>query len=262
MNQNINEGLFLRKELFLEKLGDWYKYFEPILSSSEMYDIYQFLQKESKDGKIIYPFSSNTFKAFKKCKTSNLKLVIIGSDPYPGNYKYENTNLPHATGLSFDCSNSSLKKIQPSLEYFWEGVAADFDDSHKEYLTHDLNFLADQGVLLLNKSLTVQKDKIGSHGKLWIPFIKYFLETVMPLFNGVPILLLGKEAFKLESYIFFITNPCFKLEHPSYSARNGILWKTNKTFSKINKTLTLNNGENFKINWKYDRYYSSTGRSI
>jgi uracil DNA glycosylase len=177
---------------------------------------------------------------------------MLAQDPYPSDYKYEN-KLPHATGLCLDSSNSIKGKMQPSLEYFWEGISKELevnDKIRKEYYTHDLTFLAKQGVLLGNRSLTIEKDIINSHKGWWDFFWKYFLEEVLIKFSGISVLLIGKDAQKLKSYVFNMTNPLYMLDHPSASAKSGQLWSTNNVFSKINKSLELNNGLKFKINWK------------
>lgn len=241
----------MNKESFKSKLGSWYQYFEPFLESKELYNIYQKLQKDSNNGKIIFPYSENTFKAFELCNKDNFKLLLLGSEPYPGRY-YDN-KLPHSTGLSFDNSNCSKNKLQPSLEYFWEGIAEEYQEDKKLYETKDLTFLAKQGVLLGNRSLTVEEGIISSHKGLWDSFWQYFLETILPsYFQGVQILFLGKDAFKLKSYVFNMTNPIHYLEHPSAAARGGQLWNTSNIFHKINKYIELNNRKEYIINWKYN----------
>jgi len=245
----------MNKESFKSKLGSWYQYFEPFLESKELYNIYQKLQKDSNDGKIIFPYSENTFKAFELCDTKNLKLIILASDPYHGRY-YDN-KLPHSSGLSLDCSNSSKNKMQPSLEYFWEGIAEEFQEDKKLYETSNLEFLAKQGVLLGNRSLTVEEGIISSHKGLWDPFWQYLFETILPsYFQGVQILMLGKDAQKLKSYVFNMTNPIMMLLHPSNSARQGQLWETLDYFKSLNKYLELNNGIDSKIEWSYKKYYN------
>lgn len=239
----------MKKELFKPLLGDWYSYFESFLESKELYDIYQKLQKDSNDEKDIFPYCENTFKAFELCDPKKLKLVVLSQDPYPG--VYYDSKLPHATGLCLDNSNSSKNKLQPSLEYFWEGIAEEFGGKSQEYATKDLRFLANQGILLGNRALTVEKEMIGSHKGLWDPLWKFFFVEILPTyFSGVQVLFLGKDAFKLKSYVFNIANPIHYLDHPSFAARNGQLWETKKTFSNINNYLELNNPLS-KINWKF-----------
>lgn len=150
-----------------------------------------------------------------------------------------------------DCSNNSKNKLQPSLEYFWEGIFDEFGGKLEEYTKKDLRFLAERGVLLGNRALTVEKEIIGSHKGLWDSLWKFLFTEVLPShFSGRPVLFLGKDAFKLKSYVFNMTNPVYYLEHPSFAARNGQLWETKGTFKKINKYLELNNGVEFQINWK------------
>ena len=230
-----------------KKLGDWSQLFKPFIESEKFDSIYKKLKEDSRDSNKIFPLSENTFKAFELCSPENLKVILIGQDVYPGEY-YQN-KLPHATGLAFDNSNSPDEKLQPSLNSFWEGIASEYSHSMESYKTHDLHFLAEQGVLLLNRSLTVIKNKIGVHQTLWDEFFKYFLEEVLTQFPNVPVVLLGKDAEVLKKHLFEMTHPIFILSHPSAAARTGSTWETKKTFIKLNKYLIEYNKE--PIVWNY-----------
>ena len=108
----------------------------------------------------------------------------------------------------------------------------------------DLSYLAKQGVLLFNSSLTCEKDKPGSHNELWKPFTVYMMENVFT--TGAPIIFLGKEAARYKEHIFPFTWS-FELYHPAYAARNGIDWDTEGVFTKVNKIIKDNNG--YVIEW-------------
>lgn len=235
----------LNWESFEPKFGDWARYMQDFFEGENAFNIYKRLKNDSIKGAKILPVSTDTYKAFECTKPSNLRLVVIGQDPYPGIYK---DGTGQATGLALDCSNSKEQVLQPSLKAFFDGIAEEFEcDVH---YTNDLHYLATQGVLLLNKSLTVTQGQIGSHTNVWEKFYEYFLaEVITKNFPGVPILFLGKEASYLQKYVYPLTNPIFVLDHPSYAARSKTIWDTKGVFTEINQLLEFNNGKNFPIWW-------------
>ena len=242
----------MKSDSFKEKLNDWFDFFEPFILSKDMDNIYTKLKSDSVKKNIttgdkikIFPTSDNTFNAFKLCKKNDLKLVIYGSDPYPG--EYFDTKKPHADGLCLSNSNSITGKAQPSLKYFLDGIASEYDIEYSIKDNLDLSYLSEQGVLLLNRSLTVKKGIIGSHLNLWDKFHQFFLERLQSEHPGVPILFLGDEAYFLRRYVFEMANPTIKLMHPSASARSQESWDTKKSFDRINTI--LRNNFNTAIKW-------------
>jgi uracil-DNA glycosylase len=235
----------LNWESFEPKFGDWSRYMKDFFEGEDAFNIYKRLKNDSFKGAKILPSSNSTFKAFTATPPSSLRLIVIGQDPYPGVYKDGSSQ---ATGLALDCSNSKEQVLQPSLKAFFDGIAQEIECD--AYYTNDLRYLASQGVLLLNKSLTVIQGQIGSHTTVWEKFYEYFLgEVITKSFPGVPILFLGKEASYLQKYIYPLTNPIFILDHPSFAARTNTTWDTKGVFTEINQLLELNNGWDFIIMW-------------
>lgn len=78
------------------------------------------------------------------------------------------------------------------MKYFLDGIAQEYSLNASDYLTPSLEHLTEQGVLMLNRSLTVLKNKIGSHIGVWDDFMKYFFENVMREYPNVPIIILGR----------------------------------------------------------------------
>lgn len=225
-------------------LGKWDKYLQPLFEDSRMYDLFSEIAEIAKTESFT-PKNSNLFKFLEVCPPEELKLIIIGMDSYPS--KYKNGEL-QATGIAFDCSNSPDDKIQPSLEYFYNGVSEDIgiELDHNKSLIN----IAKQGVLFGNRALNCKLNKTGSMMGKWDIFWDYFLTKVItPNFNGVPIMLLGKEAKVLRKYIFEMSNPVFELSHPSYAHRNQIPWDTKGYFKQINNIIKANNGDAFPIRW-------------
>lgn len=215
----------------------WHEKIRPFIESEQCDTIYKYLKKKSKEGKQIAPLSTLTFRAFKETRLDKLKVVLLGYCPYHTFYG----NYPVADGLAFSCSITG--KQQPSLEKFIDGIEKDAYSGLKlDYnkKMSDLTYLANQGVLLLNSSLTVEKDKAGSHQELWKPFTKYVLEECLA-YTGAPIVFIGKDAQKFKKSISPLTHGySFEIEHPASAARIQDTWDTQGVFSKINELLKMN----------------------
>lgn len=236
----------MKFETFKKKVDpSWYPVLEPFVKSRECDDIYDFLKEKKNQGYTISPKSENTWNAFKYCKYDDLKVVVIGYDPYPQEVNGELV----ADGLAF--SSSTTNKFPASLQVLYQGINDDVYPEEEIEANKDLKFLALQGVLLLNISLTVEVDDIGSHSKedLWIPLHRYLIEKVFNLQNnGLIYILLGREAQKLRPYISKVNAYVFEDYHPSYFARNKKPWKT-CVFSTTNKVLQGNLGKDYIIHW-------------
>lgn len=233
----------LKKENFKDKFEEeWWEKLHPIFDTNIMDKIYGHLKDRGKDGHVIFPTKEHVFRAFKDCAYKDLKIVMIGMEPYSG----EINRIPQADGLLF--SSSLTNQLQPSLLKFYEGIEDELNIKCDK--TPDLKNLAEQGVLLLNYSLTVEKNKISSHAdlSLWEPFHQYLIEDVLNQYNpGLIYILLGKHAQKLEKYILPFNNYIFKEHHPSFYVKKDIPWETNGLFLKVNKILKENN--NVYFNW-------------
>jgi uracil-DNA glycosylase len=133
--------------------------------------------------KTIYPSKENVFNAFNFCPFENLKVVIIGQDPYhtPG----------YAHGLCFSVNRGI--DIPMSLQNIYKELKSDIG---MQIPNHGcLESWAEQGVLLLNSVLTVEQGKAGSHaGKGWETFTNIIVKTISDLKEGIVFLLWGKYA--------------------------------------------------------------------
>ncbi len=144
--------------------------------------------------------------------------------------------------MVFSCSITN--KQQPSLKLFVDGIENDIDKGlnlNCDKNVTDLSYLAKQGVLLMNSSLTVAKDKPGSHGEMWQEFTRFILEECLA-YTGVPIIFIGKDAQFYERYTTPLTHGyTFMIEHPAFAARENRAWDTQDTFKKVNTILWQNN---------------------
>lgn len=203
----------------------WKPFFEKEFSKEYMQDIKKFLQKELGKKKTIYPEGKHIFNAFKQVALEEVKVVILGQDPYHGPRQ--------AHGLSF----SVLKGISkpPSLRNIFRELESDLGIAAPE--SGDLSHWARQGVLLLNTVLTVEKGKPGSHrGKGWEIFtdavIAYLSQGKSPLI----FVLWGSFAQSKATLILSPPHRIIAAPHPSpLSASRGFLGS--KPFSKINYQL-------------------------
>lgn len=226
--QQINISEIQKKLVETINHTDWYGLLNHFITKSEFQEILEKLVFEVEEGKRFVPKIKNTLNAFKECSFKDLKVVVIGQDPYPWLYK----NHPDGTvadGLAFSCGNSM--KIQPSLEYIYNAMGKEPDDRNP-----DLKYLANQGVLLLNSAFTVEVNKPGTHYHIWKPFMNIILDTICYNKSGIVFILLGKVAQQFEDMITE-DNLILKASHPASAGYNKGVWNCEDVFNKTNEYL-------------------------
>jgi len=217
---------------------EWYNLLNHFITKSEFQEILEALIFQVEEGKRFVPKLKNTLNAFKECSFTNLKVVVIGQDPYPWLYK----NHPDGTiadGLAFSCGHSM--KIQPSLQFMFDAL-----DKSEEDRNPNLKYLANQGVLLLNSAFTVEVNKPGTHYHIWKPFMNIILDTICYNKSKIVFILLGKVAHQFEDMIND-GNLILKASHPASAGYNKGVWDCNDVFNKTNEYL-LNNDKTV-IQW-------------
>ena len=194
-----------------------------------------FLKSEKDAGKVIYPPGNLIFNAFNHTPFDKVKVVIIGQDPYHG---------PHqAHGLSFSVQKGVA--IPPSLRNIFKELSTDIPGfkipSHGE-----LTKWADQGVLLLNATLTVRAGEAGSHqNKGWERFTDTAILKLAEKREGIIFLLWGRFAQSKAAFIDESKHHVLKAPHPSPLAQ-GFLGCHH--FSKTNEILIKEGKE--PIDWQ------------
>jgi uracil-DNA glycosylase len=193
---------------------------------------------------IVYPKEENIFRAYELCKPEDVRVVIIGQDPYPNE---------HAHGLSF----STLEQRRPvSLRYIFKEICENYTgyDYKTDFISNDLTNWAQQGVFLLNAVLTVRAGESNSHkGIGWETFTGATINKLW--FSNSPkvFILWGKSALNLFNkavpnegagdYHLILT-----CGHPATAAYGNDLFTGNKHFQQTNMFLISHGLE--PITWK------------
>jgi uracil-DNA glycosylase len=214
----------------------WKAELSDVLASDTMLDLKKFLLSEKYAGKTIFPKGAEYFNALNYTPLPDVKIVILGQDPYHGDGQ--------AHGLSFSVKPDV--KIPPSLRNIYKELA---DDLGIEPPNHGyLEPWARQGVLLLNSVLTVENGLAASHqGKGWEAFTDAVIHAVNDLDTPVVFMLWGSHAQKKAAFVNKQKHLILTAPHPSpLSAHRGFLGCGH--FSKANDFLALNGRG--QINWK------------
>lgn len=215
----------------------WFEVLKDEFEKPYMKSLKDFLQQEKQAGFTIFPKGSDIFNAFKHTPFEKVKVVILGQDPYHG--------VGQAHGLSFSVQKGIVPP--PSLKNIYKELADEFPDfktpSHGE-----LTSWADQGVMLLNATLTVRAHTAGSHqNKGWEQFTDKVIAELSAKRSGLVFILWGNYAKQKESLIDQNKHFIIKSAHPSpFSAYNGFFGS--KPFSKTNEILKKEGKE--PINWQ------------
>ena len=215
----------------------WDYYLKQEFDKDYFKELLSFVKKEYHE-KTIYPKQNEVFNAFRYTDFDNVKVVILGQDPYHGPNQAE--------GLSFSVSNEVLKP--PSLQNIFKELENDLKIPFPEH--NSLKPWAKQGVLLLNAVLTVEEHKPTSHkDKGWEKFTDAVIQLLNKKEKPIVFILWGSYARSKKT---FITNPkhlIIESAHPSpFSARNGFFGS--KPFSKTNEFLRNNNIK--EIDWRIE----------
>lgn len=202
----------------------WRDFIESQAEESYFRRLMNFVDQE-RQIKDIYPPRKDMFSCFAACQLSDVKVVIIGQDPYHGPCQ--------AHGMSFSVREGV--KIPPSLVNIFKELQSDLGISPPK--SGFLQKWAERGVLLMNTSWSVEKGKPGSHSRLgWMEFSERILKMLNDHKNPMVFILWGAHAQKVGRVV---TNPkhlIIKSAHPSpFSADRGFFGS--RPFSRANKFL-------------------------
>ena len=215
--------------------NSWDLYLKSEFEKPYFKELIRYVDKEYQE-KTIYPPKNEIFNAFRYTEYENLKVVILGQDPYHG----EN----QAEGLSFSVSNEVNRP--PSLQNIFKELESDLNIKISN--NNSLIPWAQEGILLLNAVLTVEKSKPASHQKKgWEMFTDEVIKIINEKETPVVFILWGTYARNKKSLITSKIHHIIESPHPSpFSAYNGFFGS--KPFSKTNQFLKENNLK--EINWQ------------
>lgn len=211
-------------DFFLNIPHDWALHLKSQFKSDYFKNLIQFIESEEKHT-TIFPPRSLYFNAFKLCHFKDIKVVLIGQDPYHG--------AGQANGLCFGVNDQV--PLPPSLRNIFKEIQDDIGTPIPT--SGDMSRWAIQGILLLNTILTVREGKPGSHRQQgWEIFTDYVIHLISQYHNNIVFLLWGAHALKKKNLIDPGKHYILESPHPSpLSAYRGFFG--NKHFSKTNEYL-------------------------
>ncbi|MDB4992476.1 MAG: Uracil-DNA glycosylase [Parcubacteria group bacterium] len=214
----------------------WKKALEAEFGKEYFEKLTAFVKKEYAE-KTVYPAPKNIFRAFDLTPFDDVKVVILGQDPYHGAHQ--------AIGLSFAVEKGIT--LPPSLRNIYKEIESDLGKS-VEHADGDLSRWAKQGVLLLNATLTVRAGDAGSHqGHGWEEFTDAAIKALSDQREHLVFILWGNYAKQKGAHIDRTKHLVIESAHPSpFSAAHGFFGS--KPFSKANEYLKKQ-GEK-EINWQ------------
>ena len=205
--------------------NSWKEKLNPEFEKPYFKTLVDFVKNEYSIG-TVYPPGKLIFNAFDKCSFENTKVVILGQDPYHG--------AGQAMGLSFSVNDGI--PAPPSLINIFKEIKEDLGIPVPK--SGNLERWANQGVLLLNATLTVRASQAGSHQrKGWEVFTDAVIKCISEEKEGVVFMLWGKYAQDKGAIINASKHLVLKSKHPSPMAANSGGWFGNKHFSQANEYL-------------------------
>lgn len=220
------------KQKMFNKLNStgWDKVFKSYIFSSDFEDSIKKLHTFASQDKRFTPPLKDIFRAFEECPYKDLKVVMIGQDPYP--------QLGVADGIAFSCSKT--EKPQPSLRYIFKELEAQYPAFRTNDLLYnplDLKKWSNQGVLMLNTALTCEIGNIGSHYDVWKTFTAYLLTYLNDNDTGIVYVFMGKKAESWGELISDKFNYKITVPHPASAAYKGGKWDSKNLFKEVNKII-------------------------
>lgn len=192
-----------------EYFGRWMR----VIDKKSLEEVLNKLGPEYKRNPIC-PAQSKVFRAFELCPYDDLKVIMLGQDPYP--------QKGVATGILFGNDKEVAEEnLSPSLKIVKE-ACINYEIPHNCIIfDQTLESWAKQGILMINSALTVEMNKVGSHVMLWRPFISKLLKNLSDNNTAIVYVLFGRQAQTFKPYISGKTNHIIEVEHPAYFARTN-----------------------------------------
>jgi uracil-DNA glycosylase len=210
----------------------WGHRLKGFLLSDEFTTIIQTLYDESESGLHFTPVFKHMFSAFHKCKFEDVKVVFIGAGPYK--------TLNHANGMLF--SNTVPVNEPKPLMVLFDAIEKDVYNGGPYDRNRDLTRWAEQGILLLNSSLTAVINSEKKHDDLWKPFYTYLFDVLNSSNTGIVYVFFGEcrtwhKNISVNNYKMFIPYPVYE---PTLPWANGNLFNNiNRIINDVYKTTII-----------------------
>lgn len=206
-----------------EQVGnDWYEVIEPIVKTEDFKQKWQALGKRMKTH-TVYPEKDNIFRCFRETPLNNMKVVLIGQDPY-----HNGT----ATGLCFDTNGIGTQ----SLNQIYAGYTKEYPHNfNTNMMSGKLEHWANQGILMLNTALTVDKGNAGSHIAIWENFMKKLFKYFNTIDRPIAYIAWGNKAIEFCKNLNNPKHEIFTAKHPASAVYTKGTWDSNGTFKNVEK---------------------------
>lgn len=226
------------REKLYERLkpSGWGDKLKTFILSEDFDKILKTLLAQAREGQRFTPPLKQVFRAFEECPYDKLKVVMIGQDPYP--------QPGVADGIAFSCSNTG--KPEASMRYVFKELE---DTVYPEGYTWDpdLKRWSNQGILMINTTLTTTVNKVGQHYAIWRPFMSFLLDILAFQQSGLVYVFMGKVA---KEWAESVPESNYKLftSHPASAAYvRAERWDSGDIFNKVSDLVQKNFKE--KIIW-------------
>lgn len=216
-------------------MKNWSEFFQEIKQKEYWLNLHSFWDEKYKE-RVVFPSRDLIFNAFNLTPLEEIKVVIIGQDPYH--------EKGQAMGLAFSVPDEC--KCPPSLLNIFKEIDLEFSSNCVR--SGDLTYLAKQGVFLINTILTVEEGKPMSHkNSMYSKFMQDLLGFLDKIDQPIVFMLWGGNAQKYEKFITNKNRLILKRTHPSPLGANQGGWFNEKTFILCNEFLKSNNQKS--IDW-------------
>jgi len=228
------------------KPSGWGDKLKTFIMSDDFDKILKHLLHEARNGQRFTPVLKQVFRAFEQCPYNDLKVVMIGQDPYPQGVATKD-GLPVADGIAFSCGNTM--KPEASLRYMFKEIGATVypKDGYPNADNPDLSRWSNQGILMLNTALTTTIGTVGKHYAIWQPFLAFLFDILAFNNTGLVYVFMGKKA---QEWAESVPDSNWKINcsHPASAAHNNSeSWDSGDVFNKVSKL--VRDHYKFEIQW-------------
>ena len=229
MKENIDIPEIQKKLCEKLKPSGWSNILKTFILSSDFEIILKKLYLESRSKVHFTPLLKDLFKAFEECPYDQLKVVIVGQDPYP--------QINTADGIAFSCSIQD--KTEASLNHIFKAIDRELMGNRGYTGDPNLKRWSNQGILMLNSALTVTIGKPGTHYELWKPFMRFLFDMLG--YNN-PGLIYGFMGLKAKYYEDLLPDNTHKFftSHPASASYRAEEWDTKRFFKDIHECCRKN----------------------